>query len=74
MTGNVADQPLTEQKTRLTRRKFLLGSSVVAGMALYSGEIARHEISILSQTIRLDNLPDAFHNFRIAQISDIHYD
>ncbi len=43
-------------------------------LALYSGEIARHEISILTRTISIDNLPDAFHDFRIVQISDIHYD
>jgi hypothetical protein len=43
-------------------------------LALYSGEIARHEISIVTQAIAIDNLPDAFRNFRIVQISDIHYD
>ena len=75
MTGNVADQPLTEQKTRITRRKFLVGIPVAAaGMALYSREIARHEISILSHAIRLNNLPSVFSGFRIAQISDIHFD
>ncbi len=75
MTGNVADQPLTAQKSVLTRRSFLRGSTAVAaGLALYSGEIARHEISIVTQTIAIDNLPDAFHNFRIVQISDIHFD
>jgi hypothetical protein len=75
MTGNVADQPLTAQKSVLTRRSFLRGSTAVAaGLALYSGEIARHEISIVTQAIAIDNLPDAFRNFRIVQISDIHYD
>jgi hypothetical protein len=43
-------------------------------MALYSGEIARHEISILTLTVPIRNLPPAFEGFRIAQISDIHYD
>ena len=75
MTGNVADQPLTETKHLLTRRNFLRGSAVAAaGLALYSAEIARHEISILTHTIGINNLPDAFHGFRIAQISDIHFD
>jgi predicted MPP superfamily phosphohydrolase len=75
MTGNVADQPLTKKKSLVTRRNFLLGSTAAAaGMAFYSGEIARHEISILTQPIAIANLPDAFHDFRIAQISDIHYD
>ena len=75
MTGNVADQPLIEQKARLTRRNFLRGSAITAaGLALYSGEIARHEISILTRPIAIRNLPNAFHNFRIAQISDIHFE
>jgi len=75
MTGNVADQPLVEPKTRLSRRTFLRGSAVAAaGMALYAGEIARHEISVLTHTIAIDNLPAAFHDFRIVQISDIHFD
>ena len=76
MTGNVADHPVAERKTLLTRRKFLLGSAAAtaAGLALYSGEFARHEISIETRTIALGNLPDAFRDFRIAQISDIHFD
>jgi predicted MPP superfamily phosphohydrolase len=82
MTGNIADRPLPAQKpiaaetSLLTRRSFLLGSAAGAagGLALYSGEFARHEISILTRTIALANLPEAFHNYRIAQISDIHFD
>jgi uncharacterized protein len=75
MTGNVADQPLTKETTLLSRRTFLRGSALAAGaLALYSGEIARHEISILTHTMGIRNLPEAFQNFRIAQISDIHFD
>jgi len=75
MTGNVADQPLVKPASRLTRRSFLRGSALAAGgMAFYSGEIARHEISVLSHTIGIRNLPDAFRGFRIVQISDIHFD
>src|SRR6266702_396192 len=75
MTGNLADHPAAERKAILTRRNFLFGSAAAAGaLALYSSEIARHEISIVTRTIPIDNLPDAFHNFRIAQISDIHFD
>jgi len=78
MTGNVADHPLPEQsahKTLLTRRNFLRGSALTAaGLAIYSSEIARHEISILTPTISIRNLPGAFVNFRIVQISDIHFD
>ncbi len=77
MTGNVADQPSIKlkQKSILTRRNFLSGSAAAAAsLAFYSGEIARHEISIPTLAIAIDNLPDAFHNFRIVQISDIHFD
>src|SRR3954451_18352630 len=59
----------------LTRRKFIRGSGVTAaGLALYSGEIARHEIEIVNTTIHIANLPEAFHGFRIVQLSDIHLD
>lgn len=60
---------------RLSRRKFILGSGVAAaGVALYAGEVARHEIDIVQTTIRIANLPSEFHGFRIVQISDIHLD
>jgi predicted MPP superfamily phosphohydrolase len=75
MTGSLADQPVAEQKTLLTRRNFLRGSALAAaGLALYSGEFARHEISVLTPSIAIANLPAAFQNFRVAQISDIHLD
>lgn len=58
----------------MTRRKVLqLGVAGVAGMALYSGEVARHELEVVQVTVKLANLPDAFHGFRIAQISDLHF-
>lgn len=57
----------------LTRRNFLVGSgALAAGVALYSSVISRHEISILSQTIHIDRLPDAFVGHRIVQLSDFH--
>lgn len=71
----VIDPAVKDRRTLFTRRNFLLGgSAVAAGMALYSNEIARHEISILTRTIPIANLPEAFHNFRIVQFSDIHFD
>jgi len=78
MTVKLADSPVAErdqQETLLNRRSFLRGAGLVAaGMALYSGEIARHEISIPALTIPIRNLPPAFQGFRIVQLSDIHYD
>jgi len=59
----------------LTRRRFLTTAGLcTAGLTFYSGEIDRHAIEIVSQTIHIANLPDAFHGLRIAQLSDIHYD
>ncbi len=43
-------------------------------MALYSGEIARHEIDIVPRTFPIRNLPAPFHGYRIIQLSDIHLD
>jgi hypothetical protein len=63
------------QASRFTRRNFILGAgTTAAGLALYSGEIARHEIDIVQRPIAIHNLPDPFHGYRIAQLSDIHLD
>jgi predicted MPP superfamily phosphohydrolase len=60
---------------RITRRNFLIGAgATAAGLALYAGEIARHEIDIVPRTFNIHNLPAPFHGFRIAQLSDIHLD
>lgn len=57
----------------ITRRRFIAaGAAGVAGLALYSGEIARHEIDIVRRTIYLPNLPAAFEGITLAQLSDIH--
>jgi predicted MPP superfamily phosphohydrolase len=76
MSGNVADHRVAQQQKLLTRRGFLIRSSLVAagGLALYSGEFARHELSVVNRSLAVANLPGAFQNFRIAQISDIHFD
>src|SRR5882757_2756530 len=63
------------QPAQLTRRKFLIGTGVTAaGLALYSGEFARHEIDIVQRPIAINNLPSSFHGYRIIQLSDIHLD
>jgi predicted MPP superfamily phosphohydrolase len=70
MSGSQPDQP-----SRFTRRNFLIGAgAAAAGVALYSGEIARHELDIVYRSIAITNLPSPFHGYRIAQISDIHLD
>lgn len=45
-----------------------------AGLALYSGEFARHEIEVVHRDIYLDRLPPAFEGVHIVQLSDIHLD
>jgi predicted MPP superfamily phosphohydrolase len=70
MLGSTPPQP-----SRFTRRKFLIGTGVTAaGLALYSGEIARHELDIVERPIAIANLPSSFHDYRIVQLSDIHLD
>ena len=61
-------------RSHLTRRAFLLGSGAAAGMALYAGEIARHELDIVQRPIAIRNLPASFAGLRIVQISDLHLD
>jgi predicted MPP superfamily phosphohydrolase len=70
MSGSQSDQP-----SRFNRRHFLIGAgTIAAGMTLYAGEIARHELDIVSRAIPITNLPSSFHGYRIVQLSDIHLD
>jgi predicted MPP superfamily phosphohydrolase len=63
------------QPSRFTRRNFLIGTgTTAAALALYSGEIARHEVDIVHRPIAITNLPAAFNGYRIVQLSDIHLD
>jgi uncharacterized protein len=63
-----------EKERVLTRRQFLgLSGLSVLGLALYSGEIARHEIDIVHRTFVIPGLPESFKGYRIVQISDIHF-
>jgi uncharacterized protein len=75
MPANVADELSTKETILLSRRNFLRGSAAAAaGLAVYAGEIARHEISVLTHTLSVRNLPETFQDFRIVQVSDIHFD
>jgi predicted MPP superfamily phosphohydrolase len=66
---------LSPTKTPVTRRSFLTASACAAGgLALYSGEIARHWIEISPHEVLLPGLPAALDGMRLAQISDIHLD
>jgi hypothetical protein len=59
---------------RFTRRSFLaLAATSLGGVALYSGEFARHKLAVETYTVHLSRLPEAFRGMRIVQISDIHY-
>jgi uncharacterized protein len=59
----------------LSRRRFLTGAGLsLAGLTVYGTEIARHELITEHREIRIARLPDAFHGFRIAQLSDIHFE
>ena len=69
-------EPMTSDTSNsrdLTRRSLLVGSgALVAGLGLYSSLIARHEISVLSRHIEIQNLPTSFVGYRIIQLSDFH--
>ncbi len=70
MAGTIHDS-----SSPISRRRFILGASAAgASLALYSGKVAAEEIDVVHRTIAIRRLPDAFHGFRIAQISDIHLD
>lgn len=75
MTTDVTDQQRPTALHRFSRRALLAGTAVSAaalGLGLYSTEIERHFIDVVSKTILIAGLPEAFHGFRIAQMSDIH--
>jgi uncharacterized protein len=69
------DESMTQASTgEVTRRSFLkAGVFAAGGLALYAGEIERHWIDVQQVEIRLKNLPEAFHGFRIAHMADFHY-
>lgn len=73
-TEEKLDVLLPQPRPRLTRRTFLgVTAASLAGLAVYAGEISRHELSVEEHTIQLARLPDAFRGMRIVQISDFHY-
>lgn len=75
MTTEAPDQQRPTTSHRFTRRALITGGALsvaAASLGLYSTEIERHFIDIVPQTFLIPNLPEAFHGYRIAQLSDIH--
>ena len=73
MTVDTPSQQRPSASTRFSRRNLLIGGALsAAAVGLYSTEIERHFIEIVDQTFHISGLPEAFHGFRIAQLSDIH--
>jgi hypothetical protein len=65
---------LQRAQRAITRRRFLAGTAITAAaVALYSEAIERHALMTVQRTVFIKNLPTAFHGFRVAQISDIHF-
>ncbi len=75
MESTLVANPDAVAKRVVTRRNFLrLAAGSVAGMAFYAGEISRHELDIVYRTITIPGLPDAFAGFKMAQLSDFHFE
>ena len=61
--------------TSFTRRDFLAGLGALStGLMLDAGEIGRHTIDVVHRTLQINRLPEAFHGYRVVQLSDIHLD
>ena len=61
----------------LTRRKFLYGSAAVATAGAVAGDGTIFEANrpqLVSIEVPLPRLPESWDGFRIAQLSDLHYD
>jgi uncharacterized protein len=75
ITSDPKSKSTSDSASKITRRRFLIGSGVTAAsIALYAGEVSRHEIDVIERPISIRNLPTPFHGYRIVQISDIHID
>lgn len=70
--------PRVKPKLNFTRRQFLRGLAAaplvaVSATAAYSSLIEPHAYKISETDVFIRDLPAAFENFRIAQISDVHH-
>ncbi len=66
--------PLSPNSTLTRRFFFKTGLFGTAGLLLYSGEYARHQLKITRHDVSIADLPAAFDGMTIAQLSDIHLD
>jgi len=60
-----------------SRRKFISGlalgiASLPFGAMLYGMYRGKYNYQVLKYELEFDDLPDAFHNYKITQISDVH--
>src|SRR5690606_24656473 len=60
-----------------SRRKFISGlalglASIPFGALLYGMYRGKYNYQVLRYELEFDDLPDAFHNYQITQISDVH--
>ncbi len=60
-----------------SRRKFISGlalglASIPFGALLYGMYRGKYNYQVLKYELEFDDLPDAFHNYQITQISDVH--
>lgn len=75
ITQNVPSRTPQRTSLQLTRRNFLAGAgALAAGLTIDAGMISRHSLEVVPQTLNIARLPEAFHGYRIAQLSDIHLD
>jgi len=74
-TSAVSPAEPPQAPSTLSRRAFLaVAGGAVASFSAYAGEVERHNLQVVHRTFYIPRLPDAFHGFTIAQLSDIHYD
>lgn len=70
-----SENPLPPQI--MTRRRFLvgLGAAVVAGSGLYgyAHGPGRKHMSVVEHDVYIPDLPESFHGFTVAQMSDFHF-
>ncbi|HEX8711089.1 MAG TPA: metallophosphoesterase [Terracidiphilus sp.] len=65
--------PSSAKRSGFSRRRFLQAGALGAlGLAVYSGEIARHWIEITRRDAQIPGLPLDFDGLKVAQLSDIH--